>query len=229
MAKPTKHKRNWFKSLLIVMIFSGICVAILTLVINLHIKSSVKGRIKTVDDLKGFNADCILVLGAGIYNETTPSLMLADRIDIGISLYNAGVSDRILMSGDNGNKTHNEVGAMRYYALDKGIDSHDIFLDHAGFSTYESIYRAKYIFGAQKIVIVTQGFHIERALYIAEKFGIEAYGTTSDLHNYGTAFFNESRDILARVKDFFMVIFRPKPTFLGDTISLRDNGEITIG
>ena len=100
-------------------------------------------------------------------------------------------------------------------------------MDHAGFSTYESIYRAKEIFGAKKILIVTQEYHLYRALYIARCFGIDAYGVSSDLDNYYGQFHRDVREILARVKDFGLCILKVKPTYLGEPIDLHGNGDLT--
>ena len=128
-------------------------------------------------ELKG--VDCILVLGCQVLDDGTPSLMLRDRLDTAIALYEAGAAPKLLMSGDHSREDYDEVGAMKRYAMAAGVPSEDIFLDHAGFSTYESIYRAKALFGAEKILIVTQEYHLYRAVYIAQKLGLEAWGERS--------------------------------------------------
>ena len=97
------------------------------------------------------------------------------------------------MSGDHGKADYDEVNIMKKFAIDKGVESEDIFMDHAGFSTYESIYRAKEIFGAKDIAIVTQKYHLYRALYIANKLGLEAYGVNSDPRRYSGASYRELR------------------------------------
>ena len=153
--------------------------------------------------------------------------MLEDRLLEGIKLYQNNVSNKIIMSGDHGRKEYNEVKIMKDYAIEKGIPSENIFMDHAGFSSYESIYRAKEIFGANKIVIVTQKYHLYRALYIANQLGIEAYGVGADPRQYVGATYRELREILARNKDFVKCIFKPEPTYLGDTIPVSGNGDIT--
>ena len=153
--------------------------------------------------------------------------MLEDRLQEGIKLYQNNVSDKIIMSGDHGKKEYDEVNIMKNYVVERGIPSENIFMDHAGFSTYESIYRAKEIFQAKKIVIVTQKYHLYRALYIANRLGIEAYGVGSDPRQYVGATNREIREILARNKDFFKCIFKPKPTYLGDTIPVNGNGDVT--
>ena len=131
------------------------------------------------------------------------------------------------MSGDHGRTDYNEVETMKQYAIDEGIDSENIFMDHAGFSTYESIYRAKEVFGVKKMVIITQEYHLYRALYIAEKLGIEAYGVASDYHIHAGQSMRDLREVLARAKDFVTTIVKPEPTYLGDFIDIHGNGDIT--
>ena len=118
---------------------------------------------------------------------------------------------------------------MKQYALNAGVPSADIFMDHAGFSTYESIYRARDIFEAKKIIIVTQKYHLHRALHIAKAFGLEAYGVSADLRSYGGQTFRDIREILARNKDFVTSIIQPKPTYLGETIPVWGDGNLTNG
>jgi vancomycin permeability regulator SanA len=174
------------------------------------------------------NADCILVLGCQVKADGSPSHMLQDRLERAIALYNnQGIRTKLLMSGDHGQDSYNEVATMRQYALDRGVPSEDIFMDHAGFSTYESLYRAKYIFGAQKVIIVTQKYHLYRALYAAQALGIEAYGVASDYRTYSGQAARDVREVLARVKDFVMCIFKPEPTYLGKAIPISGSGELT--
>lgn len=173
------------------------------------------------------DVDCILVLGCLVWDNGQPSPMLRDRLNRGIELYDAEVAPKLLMSGDHGQLEYNEVGAMKEYALEAGISSEDVFMDHAGFSTYESIYRAKEIFGVDKMVIVTQEYHLYRALYVAKKLGIEAYGVTSDYHRYVGQEKRDAREVLARVKDFGFTVFKPEPTYLGDPISIAGSGDVT--
>ena len=124
----------------------------------------------------GFDADAIVVLGASVFADGTPSGILQDRLDDGIALYKAGVAPKLIMSGDNSTVSYNEVQVMKDYAISQGVPSQDIFCDHAGFSTYESMYRAKNVFGAQRIVVATQTYHLYRALYAAQGLGLEAIG-----------------------------------------------------
>lgn len=189
--------------------------------VNGYVKSVGKGRI--IDNVAAAeleDVDCILVLGCQVKPGGVPSDMLADRLTKAIELYNAGASDILLMSGDNGTVEYNEVQAMRNYAEREGVPAEDIYTDHAGFSTYESVYRAKEIFGAKKIIIVTQEYHLYRALYIAKQLGVEAYGVTCDYNVYAGQVVRDVREILARNKDFANCIIKPEPTFLGEKIDL---------
>ena len=207
-----------------VIVFSGIAV----LGINAHVKHAVSSHILQPSQTANLSdVDCILVLGCGVRDDGTPSDMLRDRLDRGIELYKLGASDKLLMSGDHGQVEYDEVNVMKQYAIDDGIASSDIFMDHAGFSTYESMYRAKEIFGADKILIVTQEYHLYRALYVAGQLGIDAYGVSSDYHVYSGQFLRDGREILARNKDFLMSIIRPVPTYLGEAIPISGNGDLT--
>lgn len=172
------------------------------------------------------NVDCILVLGAGIRNNK-PTPMLNDRIEEAISLYKDKKAPKIIMSGDHGRIDYNEVGVMKDFAIDKGVPSSDIFMDHAGFSTYESLYRAKEIFQAKKIIIVTQDYHLYRALYIANQLGLEAVGVASNPRDYSGQTKRDIREVAARCKDFLTCIIKPEPTYLGESIPVSGNGDIT--
>ena len=199
-----------------------IIIVIIVLGINLYVKKSTSKQIMNENDsAKLSDVDCIIILGAGIWGDK-PSPMLEDRLLEGIKLYQNNVSDKIIMSGDHGRKEYDEVNIMKNYAIEKGIPSENIFMDHAGFSTYESIYRARDIFKAKKIVIVTQKYHLYRALYIANQLGIEAYGVGADPRQYVGATYRELREILARDKDFVKCIFKPKPTYLGESIPVNE-------
>ena len=217
----------YLKKIIKYVIIVFIIITIMVFGINLYVKLSTKKQIIEEDEYKKLtDVDCIIILGAGIW-DNKPSPMLEDRLLEGIKLYKNNVSDKIIMSGDHGREEYDEVNTMKNYAIENGVLSEDIFMDHAGFSTYESIYRAKEIFKAKKIVIVTQKYHLYRALYIANKLGIEAYGVGSDPRQYVGATYREIREILARDKDFVKCIFKLKPTYLGDTIPVSGNGDIT--
>ena len=211
-------------------LIAAVLLAILVpLGVSAYVCASTQDRILSLDDASSLNADAILVLGARVWDSGKPSGILEDRIRTGISAYEANASDRLLMSGDHGQEDYDEVNAMRTYALEQGVPSEDIFMDHAGFSTYESLYRARDIFRVKTVVIVTQRYHLYRALYVAEKMGLNAYGIAADLHTYSGMPYFEAREILARLKDFFYTLYMPLPTYLGAQIPISGNGNQTNG
>lgn len=180
-----------------------------------------------------FEPECILVLGAGVKADGTPSEALKARLDTGIELYREGVAPKLLLSGDNGQAEYDEVSAMKAYALEAGVPEDDIFMDHAGFSTYDSVYRADYIFCVSRAVIVSQKDHLYRAIYGCKKMGIEALGVQaagkeSYSSYYGSSKYNY-REYLARAKDFVKWIIKPEPKYLGDKIPIDGDGRQTEG
>lgn len=199
---------------------------LLGLIINLVVKASGDAIISVEAAAEG-GFDCILVLGAGVTADNMPSHMLRDRLDQGIALYQAQVAEKIIMSGDHGSKDYDEVSVMKDYALAAGIPSEDVFMDHAGFSTYESIYRSRDVFLAQRLVIVSQKYHLYRALYVAEQLGLDACGVAADAAIYAGQGYREIREIAARCKDFFYCLLSVKPTFLGEPIPVFGNGDLT--
>jgi len=202
-------------------------MVVLALGINFYVMASANLRIIRDGDYSDLSdVDCIIVLGAGIW-DGEPSPMLEDRLLQGIELYQMGVAPKIIMSGDHGSVDHDEVGVMKRYAINWGVPSEDIFMDHAGFSTYDTMYRARDVFQAQKVVIVTQEYHLYRAVYIANQLGLEAYGVKSNPRPYSGQIFREIREILARDKDYFMCIFKPYPMYLGDPVPISGNGDAT--
>lgn len=186
-----------------------------------------KGSIVSADEASVSSADAIVVLGASVFADGTPSGILQDRLDDGIALYFAGVAPKLIMSGDNGTESYNEVRVMKQYAIAQGVPSEDIFCDHAGFSTYESMYRAKYVFGCQRIVVATQTYHLYRALWSAKSLGMQATGVSSDYHEYQKQLQYDIREVPARTKDFFKALFRMPSTYVGDAISLDQDGDVT--
>ena len=215
------------KKVIIFVAIIAVIIGLIVLGINFYVKTSTKDQIIENGDYSNLkDIDCIIILGAGIWGNS-PSPMLQDRLLQGIDLYESNVSSKIIMSGDHGREEYDEVNVMKKYAIDNGVPSEDIFMDHAGFSTYESIYRAKEIFGADKIIIVTQAYHLYRALYIADKLGVEAYGVAAAGDDYVGQANRDTREVLARNKDFVKCIFKPKPTYLGDAIDIRGNGDVT--
>jgi vancomycin permeability regulator SanA len=177
-----------------------------------------------LSEVKELDADCIMVLGASVKSDGTPSKMLRDRLDVAIMMYKNGAAPKILLSGDNGQVGYNEVEVMKEYVLNAGVRQSAVFLDHAGFSTYDSVYRAKDVFQVDSMIVVTQRYHIYRALYACERLGIDAVGVASNQATYVNQDKRDFREVLARTKDFFMLIFKPDPTYLGDAIPISGSG-----
>lgn len=210
----------------IITVFAVIAVATV-FGINSFVKASASNYILDAADV-GNGYDCILILGCKV-NGNSPSLMLRDRLSQGVALYGIA-SDRLLMTGDHGKDGYDEVGVMKAYAEESGISSENIFEDHAGFSTYESMYRAKEVFKAEKILIVTQEYHLYRAVYDARALGLDAYGVIAEPSmNYGGQTYRDIREVLARNKDFVFTIFKPEPTYLGEAIPISGDGNSTQG
>ena len=219
-------KQRLKKVIIISAVLAAFCAAAV-FGLDFYIKNSVSGRIITAEEAEELSGiDCAVVLGAGVRNGK-PTPMLRDRILTGISLYESGAVPKVIMSGDHGSDDYDEVNVMKNFAMDKGIPDEDIFMDHAGFSTYETLYRAKEVFEADKVIIVTQKYHLYRALYIAEKLGIEAYGVPADQEDYAGQLKRDAREILARIKDFATCIIKPEPTYLGDKIPVSGSGSLT--
>ena len=227
MRKKDKTKRILLVCLVAAVILGVLAVALL-LGINSWVKSSVRDYILTEEQAAQLtDMDCILVLGCKVGADGTLSHMLEDRLRQGVALYDLGAAPKLLMSGDHGTAEYDEVDAMKRYAVDAGIASQDVFMDHAGFSTYESVYRAKEVFQVRRVIIVTQEYHLYRALLVAREMGLEAYGVAVNYRTYVGQTARDIREILARVKDFGMTIFWPEPTYLGDVIPISGNGELT--
>lgn len=222
-----RRKRILLRILCIVMIV-GILGMVGVFSLNAYVKHTASDRIVTTQQAAQLSdVDCILVLGCGVWENGTPSHMLEDRLKRSLELYELGASEKLLMSGDHGRDDYDEVNVMKSFVVDRGVPSENVFMDHAGFSTYESIYRAKEIFCAEKIIIVTQGYHLYRAIYIAQALGLEAYGVASDYRTYAGQLLRDVREILARIKDMGTCLVKPEPTYLGDAIPIWGNGDIT--
>ena len=229
-----KMRKEKKVKLIIAIVIACVLLAVVGISVLLGINARVKAvggeGIITPEEAASFeDVDCIIVLGCLVKNDGTPSDMLNDRLKRGTELYFAGAAPKIIMSGDHGTEEYDEVNAMKQFAIDAGIEPCDVFMDHAGFSTYESIYRAKEIFGAEKIIIVTQEYHLYRAIYIARGLGIEAYGVGADYRTYRNQMQREIREVFARFKDFVNTIFKPEPTYLGEPIDINGDGNVTNG
>ena len=215
-----------FIILLCVVLIAGVTV----LALDAWVLFTTRDKILTPQEAaKIQDADCILVLGCQVRNNGVPSAMLEDRLRRSVELYDLGAAPKLLMSGDHGRTDYDEVNAMRQYALDAGVPPADVFMDHAGFSTYESMYRARDVFQAKKVIIVTQQYHLYRSIYAAEALGMEAYGVACDYRQYSGQLKRDLREVLARAKDVATGIFQPKPTYLGEAIPIWGDGNLTNG
>lgn len=203
-------RRSFFRALLRCGLLCLLCAALLfcaVLTVSLSMVDSTRDQIASPADSDGIayaDYDCILVLGAGVRADGSPSEMLRDRVTVACDLREMLASSALplLMSGDH-TGDYNEVEVMKKLAAERGIPTERIFLDHEGYSTYESIYRARYVFGVKKMIIVTQGYHLHRALHIARELGMEAVGVPADLRPYRKQTIYEAREMLARFKDMF--------------------------
>ena len=215
------------KRIFIVLTVAALLLAAAVFVPNCIVVNKAKSNIITSEEAAQLSdTDCAVILGAGI-RDGKPTPMLRDRLLTGIELYKSGAAKKLIMSGDHGSEDYDEVNIMKSYAVEAGVPDSDIFMDHAGFSTYETIYRAREIFEADSIIIVSQKYHLYRALYIAERLGLKAVGVAADLNTYRGQTRRDLREILARDKDFFKCIIKPKPTYLGDKIPVSGNGNLT--
>ena len=203
--------RHFFGRTLLVLVILGLIGLGLALGISAYVVHSTKDAILTQEDTPPQDLDCILVLGCGIHPDGSPTPMLASRLARGAELYQAGWADKILLSGDNSGESYNELATMERVILELGVPQEALVMDHAGFSTYESIYRAKHEFGMQRVVIVTQEYHLYRALYLADALGLEAWGVAAAPRNDAGQIGRSLREILARDKDFFTAILQPIP------------------
>lgn len=195
---------------------------------NSYVKNSTANRIITAEQAAAISdVDCILVLGCKVKDDGVPSHMLEDRLRRGVELYHGKAAPKLLMSGDHGRTEYNEVGAMKAYAINAAVPSSDVFMDHAGFSTYESLYRAKEVFGVKKVILVSQEYHLHRAIYIAEEMGIEAYGVSADYRTYSGQAKRDLREVLARCKDILTTAFEVPPTYDGHPIPINGDGDLT--
>ncbi len=198
--------------------------------INTHIKRSSQQFIYSqIQQTPG--AYTALILGAKVKPNGRLSHMLEDRVLTGLDLYRQGKVKKLLLSGDHGQKSYDEVNAMRNYLLRHGVPEQDIFLDHAGFNTYSSMYRARDVFQVRDVIVVTQAFHVPRAVYIARSLGLQATGLIADRRIYMrvSQLKSDVREILARVKAFVDVQRNAQPKYLGTIIPITGDGRKTSG
>ena len=215
--------------------FSGFIFALLCVIfgifVNVYMVSFAKQFIYSdINEVpsEGTSVEAAMILGAGVTKSGTISFPARDRCEAALELYEANLVKKIIISGDHGSKIYDEVNSMKnYIKIMHHIKDEDIFLDHAGFSTYESMYRGRDVFLMNDFIVVTQEFHMARSIYIARKLGLNAYGyVAKEITPFSKATHAKwnVREFLARVKSFFLVAFNAKPTFLGDEIPISGDG-----
>ena len=191
--------------------------------INLYVRGSTEDSIfgRAEDLLPAYTA---IVPGAMVYSDGRLSNILYDRVTRALDLYRSGKVSRFLISGDHGTRQYDEVNTIRKFLLARGVRAGDIFTDHAGFSTYNTMVRARKVFLVRDAVIVTQDYHLPRSLYIAREAGIRASGFTADRRSYVFIRYYRFREYFATVKSFIDVMVDQEPRFLGDPIPITGDG-----
>lgn len=201
-----------YKKILLILGVILLTIFVYAIGINYYVKYTVMDRIKTIDEIE--DVDTIIVLGAKVHEDGRLSLMLKDRLDKTIEVYNKLDIKKIIVSGDSEHKDYDETTKMKEYLINNGIPEEDIIVDIYGLSTHDSIYRLKNVFGINKSIIITQKYHLYRALYIANSLKIEAYGIPASGENYFGQTSRELREILARNKDFLTSLFNIKSKYI---------------
>lgn len=199
-----KIKKVIDKTLQIITLIVAVSMALIA-VINLYVVMSVSARIKDYESFDG-HYDYIIVLGCGIINNSIPTDLMVDRLDMAIRLYEDGAAPKILLSGDHRVDDYNEVAVMKTYMLDRGIPEDVIVCDDYGLSTSETMERASRLFGVKSAIIVTQKYHLSRAVYLAGNYGIECEGVIATGHTFVAQPYYSAREYLARVKDFILCL-----------------------
>lgn len=208
-------RKNIIRSILIILIAVILLCVLSALVINVSVIAKTRNSIfeaLTSDEDHG-NYDCILILGAGVRSDGTPSPMLEDRLKAGKNAYDLGAAPLIVVSGDSHKEDYDEVLTMKNYLVENGVPENRIICDGYGLSTYDSIYRLIYVYGCKNALIVTQSYHLNRAVYIADKLGLDACGLSADLRSYRNQLIYSSRECIARVKDFFFTLKAVTPKY----------------
>lgn len=232
--KRAKRAASGKRKALMIVLWILLAVFALYVTFNLIVVLSTLSSVMDLEDGEktDFQADAILVLGAGVRDDGTPSLVLEDRLLTALALYRASVCGRIIVSGDHGTPDYDEVNVMKAYLVDRGVPSDVVFMDHAGFDTYSSLYRAKAIFGAKRLLVVTQRYHTYRAVYVGERLGVSCRAVAApilshDGERYGMQPWFTFRETIARSKDLLFCLFKPEPCLLGDPVSLSGSGDVT--
>jgi SanA protein len=216
-------KKGFFRAILKLFLILAIITILVLAPTNLYV--IIKANAHIVPQSSAQPADCIIVPGALVQPDGQPSYMLKDRLDVAFELYEAGAAPKILVSGDHGTASYDEVNNMRKYLEGRGVPTEDIFMDHAGFDTYDTMYRARDVFMVKSAIVVTQKYHLWRAVYLADTMGISIQGVACDRYKSAMQAYYSAREMAARAKDFFQAyILKPAPKYLGDAIPISGSG-----
>jgi len=208
---------------------AGILAAIgIALALGLNIYVMAVGKKGFIDPAQfDGKVDCVIVPGARVWDGGTVSYMLRDRLDTAYQLYSSGAAAKILVSGDHGSSDYDEVNAMKEYLAELGVPEEDIFMDHAGFDTYSTMARAKRVFEVESCIVSTQEYHLYRAVYLAGKQRMEAYGAVCDVYVSRRLPYYKLREMAARIKDvYYAEILKPDPV-PGEPIPITGDGRLT--
>ncbi len=211
--KNIRHSpaRRFFGGLITVVVVLAVLVVVFIVVANVYTIATTRDDLHTVADLEGADADAIVVLGASVRADGTPSDILANRLEVAVDLYKAGAAHTIIVSGDGRDSHYDEPDAMRAYCVRLDVPEEDVFVDYQGYNTYASIYRAKNVFGAEDVIVVTQAYHLYRALFLAQGLGMQACGVAADKGSYDNQTLYSVREVGARAKAVIQVLFHVQP------------------
>jgi SanA protein len=207
--------KKYIKPLIYLSIIGLTTVAI----VNYYVKSKTDSLIYTTQN-NLLKTEVGIIFGAGI-NGNKPSKYLKDRLDAGISLYKSHKIEKILLSGDNGNDEHDELTVMKNYCYKHGVDTTKIYIDYAGFDTYSTMYRAKYIFKINKAILISQKYHLNRAIYLGNKLGVKSTGYSANVGDYNGYKYVTTREYLSVFKSVLDVMRNRKPHFLGQEVNIN--------
>lgn len=228
---PSTPKRSLLRRALLALGALALAAVAVVAVANVATVATTRDHVRTVDafaaEVGEHPVDAVVVLGASVYPDGTPSDILADRLEVAVDLYRAGAAKAIIVSGDNRSSHYNESDAMKAYCVALGVPSEDVFVDHGGTTTYESMYRARQLFGAQRVVVATQAYHLYRAMFAGQALGMETWGVPSDKGAYDNQFSYSVREVAARTKDFFAALIGAPVALDEAPVSLDGSGDLT--
>ena len=223
---------HWLKLMIKLGLMVILCVIAVIILINLFVilvtKANMSSEFSQMDTKYQSAEVPVLVLGAGVIDNERPSDILKARLDQALEVYQQAPDKIFIMTGDHREDNYNEVAVMKKYLVSQGIPSQQIYLDHAGYSTYDSIYRLKKIIHVDRAIIISQGYHLPRALMLAEHLKIDSVGLPAAEID-STRSHREFREIFARLKDFAVcyLAYQPETPEIHYAFSLNYSGDDT--